>query len=90
MTERPSEAELVRYIEGEMSAKRAKQIEAMISDHPSLAADVDLLRKALAIQDDLRDAMRDAPEAKVERRIENSLVETVTHVIEKAHEGEHL
>lgn len=83
MAERPNEAELVRYIEGELSAKRVRQIEIMITDHPSFAADVESLRKALAMQDELREAVRDTPGIETERRIENSLVETVTNVIGK-------
>ena len=86
MAERPTEAELVRFIEGELSAKRANQIKVMIADHPSIAADVDSLRKALAMQDELREAVRDTPGIETERRIENSLVETVTNVIGKTKE----
>lgn len=86
MSDRPNEAELVQFIERELSAKRVRQIEVLIADHPSLAADVDSLRKALAMQDELREAVRNTPGIETERRIENSLVETVTNVIGKTKE----
>ncbi len=81
MNGRPNEAELIRFIEGELTAKRARQIETMLVDDQSLAAEAELLCRALAMQDDLQEAVRDTPGIETERRIENSLVETVTNVI---------
>ncbi len=59
MTKHLSEVELVRFLEGDLSTKRVRQIEIMVDNHPSLAVEVALIRDALAMQNKLRDAVQD-------------------------------
>ncbi|MBL4810596.1 MAG: hypothetical protein JKY43_11130 [Phycisphaerales bacterium] len=83
MSAQPNEAELVRYLEGELSARRTKQIETMMADQPLIAEEVESLRRALSLGEDLRDALCDSPEIETERRIEAALTETVVNQIDR-------
>lgn len=83
MSARPNEAELVRYLEGELSARRTKRIETMMADQPLIAEEIESLRRALALENDLRDALCDSPEIETERRIEATLTETVVNQIDR-------
>ena len=83
MSARPNEVELVRYLEGELPARRAKQIETMMADQPLIAEEIEALRRALSLENDLRDALCDSTEIETERRIEATLTETVVHQIDR-------
>lgn len=83
MSDRPTEAELVRYIEWALPVRRIKQIDTMINDQPLIADEFESLRKALALEVDLREALCDSPEIETEKRIEAVLTETVVNQIRK-------
>ncbi len=83
MSVRPNEAELVKYLEGELTARRTKQIETMMADQPIIAEEIESLRRAFSLEKDLRDALCDSPEIETERRIEATLAETVVNQIDR-------
>ncbi len=82
MPEHPGETELLRYLDGKLTAKRTREIEAMMDEDPSLKERAELLQRALGMEEDFRDAMRDTPYVEAERAVGESLVDTATVLFE--------
>jgi len=80
MVTHPTDVELVRYVEGDLSATRTERIRRMSESDPSLAEAIEQIRADLALAPKLREAVGDAEALSAEKRIETALTKSVTQV----------
>jgi anti-sigma factor RsiW len=82
MVTHPTEVELVRYVEGDLSATRSERIRRMSESDPSLAEVIERIRADLTLAPQLREAVGDAESLSTENKIEAALTKSVTQVRE--------
>ncbi|GAB4385037.1 MAG: hypothetical protein Kow0022_09540 [Phycisphaerales bacterium] len=80
MTAHPTTAELLRYVEGDLSAARSERIRRMSESDPSLAEAIEQIRADLSLAPQLREAVGDAEALSAEKKIETALINSVTQV----------
>lgn len=78
MATSPNGAELLRFVEGDLPAGRARRIGLLAAADPALADEIEQIRADLTLVSGLRDAAGDTESLAAERRIEAALTDSVT------------
>lgn len=89
MNDTPTQAELILFVEDQLSAARSRAIARAAAADPALAEEIDAIRTDLRFADELRTVGGPDVDPDAERRIFQTLSESVTsNAQSKSHEDQ--
>jgi len=77
MADRPTPVELLRYLDGDLPTRRAREIERLVARDSDIAADAAEVEANLRLQAQLREVMAQSIPGEIDQRIEVELSKTV-------------